>query len=304
MQFRSRTLVSALLLQACFVALQAAAGPVVQDDAGLSAKPLKLRIDPAADDGPGLGAPLPAEAPASDASRADGAPAGQQQSPSASGAQVTHPQRPSEARPAAKPAAARARPALQAASAGGEPDAGIDTDLQEAAKAALQWAHEARDAVLPAQQDGLAAESAAASAPNPARVQPAPVSPLIVEPEVGTTSPQFTAAGRPIGKLNLVQEAIELVKTIAGHPFTWLVVLLAVFGSAAAGVVRYRAYAQRRRSRRRAGMRRGKSLDPARGRRHVTPTATEGSPRRVRSPKEAVPVRPGMRRTSKSRRTL
>lgn len=303
MQLRSRPLASALLVQACLVALQAAAGPVVQDDAGLSAKPLELRIDPAADDGPGLGAPLPVDASASDASRADGAPAGQQQPASAPGAQVTHPQRPSETRPAAKPAAARAKPALQAAAAGGEPDAEIDPDLQEAAKAALQWAHEARDAVLPAQQDGLAAESAAASAPNPAAVQPAPVTPLIAAPEVATLPP-VAPAGRPIGKLNLVQEAIERIKTIAGHPFTWLVVLLAAFGSAAAGVVRYRGYLQRRRSRRRAGMRRGQSLDPARGRRHVTPTGTEGSPRRVRSPNEAVPVRPGMRRTSKSGRTL
>lgn len=301
MQSRSRTLASALLLQASFLALQAAAGPVVREDAGLSAKPLELRTDPASDDGLNVGAPLPADTPASDAPRPGAAAAGSQQPASAADVQAAGSHRPSEARPAATPPA-RAKPAPQAASASGEPDVEIDPGLEEAAKAALQWAHEAKDAVLPTQQDGLAAESAAGSAPYPAGVEARSVSPLIAEPGVdAATMTQAAAAGRSLrGRLNLVQEAIELVKTIAWHPLTWLVVLLAVFGSAAAGVVRYRGYSEGRRRRSRAGPPRRDSLGPTQGRSHVRRTGTEGA----RSSDEAVAVRPGMRRASKSRRTL
>ena len=305
MQTRSRSLASALLLQAFFVALQAAAGPVVQEDAGLSAKSLELRTDPAADDSLGLGPPLPADTPASDASRPGAARAGSQQPASAADAQAARSQRPGDARPATTPAA-RAKPAPRAASAGAEPEVEIDPDLEEAAKAALQWAHEARDAVLPAQQDGLEAESAAASAPHHAGVEPRAVTPLIAEPDtdVAVTLSQAAAAGQSTrGQLNLIQEAIALAKTIVGHPFTWLVVLLVAFGSAAVGVMRYRVYSERRRRRSRVGLQGRESLDPSRRRRHMKPTGTEVLPHRARSSDKAAAGRPGMRRASKPRRS-
>lgn len=134
------------------------------------------------------------------------------------------------------------------------------------------------------------------------------MTPLSAEPgvdDVTVALPPAAAAGRPIGgKLNLIQEAIAIVKTITGHPLTWLAVLLAVFGGAAAGVVRYRAYKERRRGRLRAGQQRRGSLDATRGHRHIHPTGAESLPRHARSSAKSGVERPGMRRASKQRRSL
>ena len=119
--------------------------------------------------------------------------------------------------------------------------------------------------------------------------------------------------GRQIGGgPNLIEEAIELFKEITGHPVTWLLLPIVAFGGAAALVMQYRPQLEKRWRHRRAAHRRHGSSDPSRGHRHHrhhhhhhgTSAGAQSLPLPARRSEKSSTGRSRGHRSSKPRRTL
>ncbi len=272
MRFRLRVLCSVLLLQAMLSGQDAAAAPVLQGDASPSPARAGLLAEPAPEDEASPGASA----------------AAQQDPASTADEEATRSRALDEARAAAlNPAVVKS--SAPRAVAGIDGDSEIDPDLKEAARTALQWAHDAKQLVLPAgagMEEGIGSGPAWAGEVPPRSVGAGAGGGA----EYGWPAQPAPAQGRHIGGgSNLIEEAVELVKEITGHPVTWMLMPVVLFGGAAALVMQYRPQLERRWRHRRAAHRRLGSSDPSRGHRqhrhhrhhhhhHGTSAGTQGPP--------------------------
>jgi hypothetical protein len=280
MRSRLHALGSAVILQAMLHGLGASAAPVLQSDPN----PLSARSDLAAE-----------VATVDDA--ADSAPAlDRQHSLRATGERAS---RALGGVPATEIDSTRAEPIASSTEAGDDGARGIDPDLKEAARAAMQWVHEARQLLLPAEPDatidgrgydaGWAGELPSRNSGGGAEYRP----PL---------QQAHSSGRRNGGELDLTREAIELVNEIAGHPITWLLMLLLAFGGAAVLTLKYRSHVDRRWFRRRSGHRRHSSAHRSRTR-HREHGAGYEKPAQPTHRSVKASARSRTRRSSKSHRT-
>ena len=291
MRCRLRALGSALLLQVVLLGADAAAAPLLQDDASPSRAQAGL---------------LEVSAPDEDASH--DAPAARRQNPAAAGDEQTVPARAVDESAAAAMEPTPARPSAARTAAGSGEYADIDPDLKEAAKASLQWAHEVKEMVLPSgpgAADGMGTETAWAGDPPPRNTWPGV--------EYSSPSQPAPGQGRHVGAgPNLIDEAIELFREITGHPVTWLLLPIVAFGGAAALVMQYRPQLEKGWRHRRAAHRRHESSDPSRGHRHHrhhhhhhgTSAGAQSLPLPARRTEKSSSGRARGHRSSKPRRTL
>lgn len=159
------------------------------------------------------------------------------------------------AAPPLSPAAAK--PAASAPLPGADDGLEIDPDLNQAAKTALEWAHNARQWVQPAnmgvddgafkgtaspdeRRSGTGDGSAMGSDRN------APLSPGRGS-DYPPASDEAQLPNRSFnGDPNLIREGFKLIREIAGHPVTWLLIPVLVFGAAAWSVLQHRGQIARR----------------------------------------------------------
>lgn len=305
MRWRSRTLGSFLHLQALFLALSAVGAPVLPDET-LPAPALSElstdfgRVAPAGASTLQNGAP-----PSNSIPRLAATPGGRQNSDVAATAESAASQPPGQAPAAtlgparAKAAAPRPQTDANSVASGLSIDDGLDPELKEAAKTALQWIQEAKERIQPTgASQGF--EAADGSAPTGGAVEPS--GNIVSTPGRREYQPTFQQ-GNPIGpptgaELDLIREAIKLVKEVAWHPLTWLLMALVALGSAAAGVMQHRAHAARRRFRRYATRGQRGSWDRGGRRRDGRSGSAAGISASVRRADEK-PVRSKLRRTAK-----
>lgn len=179
----------------------------------------------------------------------------------------------------------------------------LDPELKEAAKAALQWAREAKHWVDPAgsgadagtfQQpestDGPVFEKGGGGS-GPVGITPSTRGP-------GTDPPYARSA---IAEVDLIREAIKFIREVAWHPVTWLLMPLVALGSAAVWVVQHRAQTERRQMIGLAARGQRGSPDSNRSRLKRRSSRTVGTP-----PAELMaggtPLRPRRRRSAKPQR--
>ncbi len=286
MRFGSCTPVSVLqqlaVLPALLLALEASCVPVILGEAATPSPESVVDAGPAA----------PAAFPVKDETTAPadgprlGLPSARRASPNTAAGPAPNPGMPvDDARDAGarrtlpKPDPQRVSASVKPVTSGplhaNEGDIEIDPELTEAAKTALRWAHDAKQWAQPAPPgaDGGAypdTESAAAMASEIARAAADARRGMAPNPglgEVDPTDPERTRSyGRPgAADVNFVQEGLKLIRDIAEHPVTWLLMPVLVFGMAVVWVVQYRAQADKRRVRGRSN--RGQRAPPVRGRR-------------------------------------
>lgn len=117
----------------------------------------------------------------------------------------------------------------------------IDLDLKEAAKTAREWIREGARWIQPARSraaNGGYQESESADWPTPERERGAagPQGTVTLEPapsgEYPQTSERRFPSGQPtmMGEINLIQEGIKVVRELAEHPITWLLIPLVALG--------------------------------------------------------------------------
>ena len=314
---RSLTLGSVLHLAALLLALEASGEPVLQSDATPTLTPLTSLTGSNAEAGranPAEAAPLPgAAATPADVSRPGVLPVKRPTPTVAASAQPTPPV--DEARdPVAAVARTRAntaalRSAASAKAVASEPVAGndakieieIDPELKQAVKTTLQWAHDAKQWVEPAHSgaaDGgdksaesaavLAARVAAAAADSRGAEYPPP-------------NQQARLYGASAGdEFDPVREGLKLLRDIADHPVTWLLIPLLAFGLAAASLLQRGAKLARRRTARRHRNSAGASRRPHQSR-SAAPSAIPPSMPPSMPPADAAPVRTRLRRSTKRR---
>ena len=312
---RSLTLGSVLHLAALLLALEASGEPVLQSDATPTLTPLTSLTGSNAEAGranPAEAAPLPgAAATPADTSRPGVTPVKRPTPTVAASAQPTPPV--DEARdPVAAVARTRAntaalRSAASAKAAASEPVAGtdanieIDPELKQAVKTTLQWAHDAKQWVEPGHSgtaDGgdksaesaavLAARVAAAAADSRGAEYPPP-------------NQQARLYGASAGdEFDPVREGLKLLRDIADHPVTWLLIPLLAFGLAAASLLQRGAKLARRRTARRHRNSAGASRRPHQSR-SAAPSAIPPSMPPSMPPADAAPVRTRLRRSTKRR---
>ena len=250
---RSHTLGSLLVLQALFLASRAFGGPLLPDEATAA---------PALSETTGFGHVAPADTSPlrSGATASDGIPhpvvtsARRQNSEAATGAQSSSPQPLGPAR--AKAAAPPSRIGTNPAGPGSPIDDDFDPELKEAAKAALQWVREARDRIEPARA-GQGFEAADRSASAPAGNAAGFSGDMRSTPGQPREYQATPLPGHPIGPptgtgLDPIQAGIKLVKDIAGHPLTWLLIVLVVLGSVGVAFLQHQSHVARRRLKRHA----------------------------------------------------
>ena len=317
---RSLTLGSVLHLAALLLALEASGEPVLQSDATPTLTPLTSSTGSNAEAGranPAEAAPLPgAAATPADVSRPGVLPVKRPTPTVAASAQPTQGPPVDEARDSAVAAVARTRAntaalrsAASAKAAASEPVAGtdanididIDPELKQAVKTTLQWAHDAKQWVEPGHSgtaDGgdkasesaavLAARAAAAAADSRGAEYPPP-------------NQRARLYGASAGdEFDPVREGIKLLRDIADHPVTWLLIPLLAFGLVAASFLQHRAKLERRRTARRHRNSAGPSRRPHRSR-SAAPSAIPPSMPPSMPPADAAPIRPRLRRSTKRR---
>ena len=316
---RSLTLGSVLHLAALLLALEASGEPVLRSEATPTLTPLTSLTSLTSLTGsntesgratPADASPLPgAAATPADVSRPGVLPVKRPTPTVAASAQPTQSPPGDEARdPAAAAARTRAntaalRSGASAKAAASEPVAGndanidIDPELKQAVKTTLEWAHDAKQWVEPAHSgaaDGgdKASESAAALA---ARVAAAAADSRGAE--YPPPNQQARLYGPSAGdEFNPVREGLKLLRDIAEHPVTWLLIPLLAFGFAVAALLQHRATVDRRRTTRRHR----NSADPSRRPHQRRSAATSAIPPSM-PPADAAPVRPRLRRSTKRR---
>ena len=256
---RSRTLRSALQLSVMLLALDARGAPVLLSAAdpalsGAAAEP--GRAAPTAVAMPNEGGATPV-----DASRIVTPRSLRANPSSASAAQTLRKQDPEErpdttplrarANAAPPPLPAAAKPAASAPLPGADDGLEINPDLNQAAKTALEWAHNAKQWVQPAnmgvddgafkgpassdeRRSGTGDGSAMGSDRN------APLSPGRGS-DYPPASDEAHFSNRSFnGDPNLIREGFKLIREIAGHPVTWVLIPVLVFGAAAWSVLQHR----------------------------------------------------------------
>ena len=312
---RSLTLGSVLHLGALLLALEASGEPVLGHDATPTLTPLTSLTGSNAEAGranPTEAEPLPgAAATLADTSRPGVPPVKRPTPTAAASAQPTQGPPVDEARdPVAAVARTRANAAAlrspaSAKAVASEPVAGndvkieieIDPELKQAVKTTLQWAHDAKQWVEPAHSgaaDGgdKSAESAAALA---ARAAAAAADSRGAE--YLPSNQQARLYGPSAGDdFNPVREGLKLLRDIADHPVTWLLIPLLAFGLAAASLLQRRSKVERRRTARRHR----DSTGPSRRTHQSRSAATSAIPPSM-PPADAAALRPRLRRSTKRR---
>jgi hypothetical protein len=168
---------------------------------------------------------------------------------------------------AARPIAAAALPAVpgRGPSETAQPPIEIDPELQEAARAALTWARDTKQAVQteigfgdPTAAPGAAAAAAAQRkrAADQADADSDPAGSRRNGSARAALSPQDTepyayAAG---SDFNPIRESIRFVREMAQHPVTWLLIPMLALVAAAIGLIQQQS----------SGSRRGRHRSPAR----------------------------------------
>lgn len=305
---RSHTFGSLLVLQGLFLTLGASGGPVLPGETA-AAPPLSELSTGFGQDDPADASTLRSGATASDGLQPVATSAKRQNSDVASGAEPGAPRplgQPHEASMGsarAKITAPRAQTGTNPAGPGTAIGDDLDPELKEAAKAALQWVREARERIEPARAghgfdaaDGSASAPAGSaegspgdmgSTPGPREYQATPIL-------RGTIDPLTSA------ELDPIWAAIRLVKDIAGHPLTWLLMVLVGLGSVGVAFLQHRSHVARDRFNRHAtDVPAGPSDLGARRRERRSASAAAIPPRAGRA--EQKPGRPKARRVAKPR---
>ena len=151
---------------------------------------------------------------------------------------------------------AGAKPIAPVPVRGNDGDIEIDPELTEAAKTALRWAHDAKQWTQPTRPgaEGGAytdAEAAGAVATELARAAADARRSMAANPALVGAGPEGTEGSRQYDRpgaanINFVQEGLRLIRDIAEHPVTWLLMPVLVFAIAVVWVVQYRALADKR----------------------------------------------------------
>ena len=156
------------------------------------------------------------------------------------------------------------KPAVSAGVAGNDDGLEIDPDLKQAVKTALDWTHDAKQWVQSANKgagDGVYKDAAAsgehgpgsgvvAVGPGTAAVNSSPGSDSSPGSETARLHDRDSA-----GDTSLVRDGIKLIRDLAEHPVTWLLLPIAAFGMLAWRALLHRAQAGTHRVKGREGRR-------------------------------------------------